>query len=321
MVDMTVVVLAGALPTAVTATLDILDAAARLAPQVGVRSPRWRVCSVSGGEIVLRHGLTLATEPIVREGSVDRSTWILPGMGTNTAYEVDRRLLDDDVGALCRAVAGHARGGGVVAASCASVFVLQAAGLLHGRRATTTWWLAPHLQKLAPTSTVDASRMVCADGGVVTAGAAFAQVDLMLHLLRDGLGPELATAVSRYLLVDARYAQSRYVVPEVLANGDHLVAAVASRVRSSAPSVPSIPDLAAENGLSERTLHRRIHKATGHSPLAFVNIVRIQLATEMLRSTTMSVEQVAEAIGYADSTALHRMTKRALGIAPGALRA
>lgn len=319
MVDLTIIVFEGALPTAVSASLDILDAAARLSPQFGIRPPRWRVCSIAGGEILLRHGLKLDTEPLMPRDA-EHSTWILPGMGTNSVGDVDRRLLDDDMGALSRAVAAHGQRGGVVAASCASVFVLQAAGLLDGRRATTTWWLAPHLQRLAPTSTVDASRMVCADEGIVTAGAAFAQVDLMLHLLRDRHGPELATAVSRYLLVDARYAQSRYVVPEVLANGDHLVAAVASRVRSSVPTLPSIADIASENGVSERTLHRRIQKATGYAPLAFVNIVRIQLATEMLRSTTMSVEQVAAAIGYADSTALHRMTKRALGIAPGALR-
>ena len=65
--------------------------------------------------------------------------------------------------------------------------------MLQGRRATTSWWYAALLKRMAPDCTVDVDRMVCADGPVVTAGAAFAQTDLMLHLLRERCGSALTS--------------------------------------------------------------------------------------------------------------------------------
>ncbi len=94
-------------------------------------------------------------------------------------------------------LARHVAAGGTVAASCSAVFLLQAAGLLRERRATTSWWLAQELRRLQPDCTVDADRMVVSDGPVTTAGAAFAQTDLMLHLLACASPPPWPTRWAR----------------------------------------------------------------------------------------------------------------------------
>ena len=207
-----------------------------------------------------------------------------------------------------------------MAASCSAVFLLQRAGLLAGRKATTSWWLAPALQRLEPTCTVDADRMVRADGPVVTAGAAFAQADLMLHLLRSRCGSALADTVSRFLLIDGRQAQAPFVVPEVLASGDDLVGRLALRIERALPSPPRVAELARELCMSERTLARRVQRATGKSTLALVQSVRLRRARALLESSRMTVEQVAAEVGYQDATALRRLMRKSAGANPSGFR-
>lgn len=318
--DFTVVVLAGAYPSSVSVTLDMLAAAAALAPRAGVAVPRWRVCSVGGGAVPLRAELSIGTGRLPMRARNDRSTWLVPGLGLESPAAIRARLGDADMKQVMAALARHVKAGGAVAASCSAVFLLQGAGLLQGRRATTSWWLAPHLQRMEPGCVVDADRMVCADGAVATAGAAFAQADLMLHLLRERCGSALADAVSRMLLVDARQAQSPFVVPEVLANGNELVARLAVRVESTLPRMPLVSELARELCMSERTLARHIRKVTGKSTGALLQSIRLRRARALLETSRMTVEQVAAAVGYQDATALRRLMKKVSGASPSRYR-
>jgi len=314
--DFTVVVLPGAYASSVAVTLDILGAAAALAPRAGVAAPRWRLCTLEGGPVRLQGGMSVEASRLPKRGRADGSTWVLPGLGLDTSAAVRQRLASADALDLAARLGRHARAGGRVAASCSAVFLLHAAGLLQGRRATTSWWHAPLLQRMAPDCTVDADRMVCADGPVVTAGAAFAQTDLMLHLLREQAGSALVDAVSRMLLIDGRQAQAPYIVAEVLANGNELVARLAARIEAALPSPPSVTSLAEAFCMSERTLSRHLQKATGKGTLALVQSVRLRRARALLESSRMSVEQVAEAVGYQDATALRRLMKRVVGATP-----
>lgn len=318
--DFTVLILEGAYPTSVAVTSDILAAAETLAAQVGVSAPRWRLYSITGGPIRLQGGLTVETSKLPAKTREDRSTWVLPGLGLNTSAALRQRLECADTAKAIERLAGHVKSGGHVAASCSAVFLLHAAGLLRGRRVTTTWWLAPLLKKMNPDCTVDADRMVCTDGPVVTAGAAFAQTDLMLHLLRERCGNALADIVSRMLLIDGRQAQAPFIAPEVLASGNNLVARVAARVESNLPNAPTVTELAQEFCMSERTLSRHLQRATGKSTLALVQSVKLRRARTLLETSRMTVEQVAEAVGYQDSTALRRLMKKVAGANPSRYR-
>lgn len=320
MYDFTVLVLEGAYGSSVAATHDMLAAASALAGRVGATPPRWRVCSVDGGPVPLQGGLSVTTSKLPARPRDDRSTWVLPGLGLNSPAAVEQRMACADAMHAATCLARHAASGGRVAASCSAVFLLHAAGLLGGRRVTTTWWLAPFLKKQAPDCMVDADRMVCADGPVVTAGAAFAQTDLMLHLLREHCGSALTDLVSRMLLIDGRQAQAPFIVAEVLANGNDLVTRLATRIEASLPNPPSITALAQEYGMSERTLSRRIQRATGKSTVSLVQSIKLRRARVLLETSRMTVEQVAEAVGYQDSTALRRLMKKISGVNPSRYR-
>ncbi|WBY02524.1 helix-turn-helix domain-containing protein [Ramlibacter tataouinensis] len=321
MFDFTVIVLPGAYGSSVAATLDMLQAACGLAPRVGAPVPRWRVCSPEGGEVRLLSGLRLDTARLPLRARSDRSTWILPGLGLHTEGQLRQALQEPALQQLAAALAAHVRRGGRVAAGCSAVFLLHGAGLLEGRRATTSWWLAPLLQRLAPAGRIEADRMVCADGPVTTGGAAFAQADLMLHLLRERCGAVLADAVSRFLLVDARQAQASYRIPEVMANGDEFIARLVARVEGALPNPPDIATLAREFCVSQRTLARRVQRTTGKGPLALLQGVRLRRARTLLEQSRLSVEQVAAAVGYSDATALRRLMRKATGANPSRYRA
>ncbi len=320
MTDFTILVLDGAYATSVAATLDILRAAATIAARTKRARPTWRVVSAAGGAVDLSGGMQVATTALPGRAGGDRSTWIVPGLGVDDAARLAARLARPDARRAIRAVAAHAGRGGRVAASCSAVFLLQAAGLLPERRVTTTWWLASALRRLEPRCTVDADRMVCADGAVSTAGAAFAQTDLMLHLVRVQFGVALADAVGRVLLIDGRHAQASFVVPTMLANGNALVGRVVERVESALPTPPSVATLARELAMSERTLSRHVRQATGTSTMALVQSVRLNRARMLLESSRMSIEDVAAQVGYTDATALRRLMRKMSGSTPSRYR-
>ena len=319
--DFTILVLEGAFAASVAATVSILSAARKLAPRLGVPVPSWRLASVHGGTVVLQDGMSASTGRLADRTGVDASVWIVPGLGLDSPKAIQQYLCRDDAKSAVDSVRQHAQAGGAVAASCSGVFVLHAAGLLAGKRATTAWWLAPELLRLAPDCRVDADRMVCVDGQVVTAGAAFAQTDLMLHLLRTLSGKALADAVSRALLIDGRQAQAPFIVPQAYASGDDLIGRLAARVEANLPDLPTVGELAREFCMSERTLARHVKRATGKSPMALLQNVRQRRARALLESSRMTIEQVANAVGYQDATALRRLMLRVAGASPSRFRA
>lgn len=318
--DFTVVILPGAYASSVAVTLDVLDAASALAPRIKLPRPAWRVMSPLGGAVALSGGLELKTAALPVRPRADTSTWIIPGLGVGSPAALANRLARDDARRAIESVKRHAAHGGALAASCSAVFLLQAAGVLRQRRVTTSWWLAPELRRIEPQCTVDADRMVCADGPVSTAGAAFAQADLMLHLLRIRFGSTLADAVGRVLLIDGRQAQSPFVVPAMLAGGNELIRRLTQRIESALPQPPSVAALAAEFAMSQRTLARHVRAATGLGALALVQSVRLNRARMLIESSRMTIEQVAAQVGYEDATALRRLMRKAAGAAPSRFR-
>lgn len=320
MKDFEVLIIEGAYPSSVSMSRDILDAAAQVASKMGMPVPTWGLYSLKGGRVPLRDGISVETKPLPPRRKRTRSVCVIPGLGTDPKNILDQMHTPQGA-AIMRRLNAHIARGGQVAPSCSAVFVLHAAGLLERRRVTTTWWLASTLARMSPACTVDADRMVCVDGPIVTAGAAFAHADLMLHLLRERFGPKLSESVSRLLLLEHRHSQSPFVVPQVLASGHALVARLTSRLEKSLPHVPAISQLAREFCVSERTLGRHVRQATGKSTSGLIQTVKLQRARTLLENSRMTIDRIAAELGYQDATALRRLMRKAVGASPGKFRA
>lgn len=207
-----------------------------------------------------------------------------------------------------------------IAASCASVFLLAQAGLLEGRSATTTWWLADDFRARFPAVDLDERRMVVRDRLLLTAGSAFAQLDLMLALLAELAGPRIAEACARYMLIDRRPSQARYMMAAHARRHDPVVAQAERWIDEHLSDGVSVGQLAKQLAVSAKTLSRRVQAATGLSPIRFVQRRRVMMATHLIETTKLPIEEVATLVGYRDSANLRRLIRRELDTRPSALR-
>lgn len=319
MYDFTLIVPAGAFGSSVALTLDLLATAAKLAPRVGVARPRWRICGVHAGTVCLAGGLQVDVAALPADAT-GHECWILPGLDVDDADQLATRLAQPDVPVLAAALRRHVESDGRIASSCSSVFLLNAAGLLGGRTVTTTWWLSTALRRAAPDASVEPDRMVLESGALVTAGAAFAHLDLMLYILRQRFGEALTSAMGQALLVERRRLQSRYALPALMAPESELIARLSALIVQSMPAPVGVADLAVHANMSIRTLNRQVTRLLGHGPQALIQSVRLNRARVLLTDDALSVDEVASRVGLGDATALRRLLRKRLDVTPSQIR-
>ncbi|HEY0139639.1 MAG TPA: helix-turn-helix domain-containing protein [Thermoanaerobaculia bacterium] len=320
----TVLILAleGVMDSSLAITLDTLRASQAFLSGAG-KPPRVRI-SVAGHRKAIRTGAGLQLTPDLtfKDALVatPRPDWIVvPALGLTTDEAITTRLPQKDAMAamdLLREAPTAAR----IAASCSSVFLLAATGLLSEREATTTWWLAHLFRVRHPDVRLDETKMLVRDGRYLTAGSAYSQLDLMLAIVADTMGTNIAHLCSRYLLIDQRSSQARYMMQAHVQQLDPTVLAAERWIDAHLAEPISITSLAAELSLSAKTLARRIDAATGITPLKFIQRRRLLHASHLIETTAMSIEAVAAEVGYQDGTALRKLIKREFGTTPGALR-
>ena len=110
------------------------------------------------------------------------------------------------------------------------------------------------------------------------------------------------------------------VMPTMLSNGNELVARLVKRIESALPRPPSVEALADEFAMSQRTLSRHVREATGKSTMALVQSVRLNRARMLIESSRMTIDRVAEQVGYEDATALRRLMRKMAGVNPSRYR-
>jgi transcriptional regulator GlxA family with amidase domain len=210
--------------------------------------------------------------------------------------------------------------GAALAASCASTFLLAEAGLLDGRRATTTWWLAPAFHRRYPHVELLTDQIVVADWPIATGGAAMAQMDLMLAVVSRFAGPRMAKACANYLLLDERRSQAPFMAVAYLAGQDPKMAKAESWVRAHIARDFGMDELAAAVALAPRTFARRVAATCGITPIQFVQRIRVETARYLLETTRLSVDEIARKVGYAEPSTLRRLIRRDTRHSPGHFR-
>jgi len=318
MIVVEVLVLSGVMPSSMAITFDVLATANRLRSVRG-REPAFTV-RLTGSSARSVAALAKGAGLSPPEGPERADAMIVPGLGLSTEDEVKARLAQRDVAAAKRTLTAAAERGVEVATSCSGTFLFAAAGLLAERQATTSWWLAPAFRRMYPEISLDTDALVVTDGLVTTAGAAMAQMDLMLALVARRAGPTLADACARYLLLDERRSQSRYMALGFLAAADESVARAERWARERLEDGFTVDDLAGAVGLSPRTLARRIERATGLSPVRFLQRLRVERAVDLLETTKLSFEEIARRVGYAEPTTLRRLIRLDGGRGPRRVR-
>ncbi|BBC34511.1 AraC family transcriptional regulator [Streptomyces graminofaciens] len=217
--------------------------------------------------------------------------------------------------------AAHAAGVRV-ASLCTGAFVLAAAGLLDGRRATTHWAHTEVLAARHPGVEVDPDVLYVDNGSVLTSAGKAAALDLCLHLVRLDLGSAVANAVARRLVVPPHRAggQAQFVAAPVPARDDHPLAALLPWVIERLDEPLTVEDLARRANMSSRHLGRQFRAVTGTTPLQWLLTQRIRRAQELLETTDDSVDAIATATGMGTATTLRRHFNRTVGVPPDSYR-
>jgi transcriptional regulator GlxA family with amidase domain len=272
----------------------------------------WEVCAPAAGPVPTETGFDVLV-PHGLEALEVADTVVVPGIG-DRAWPLPPEPL-----AALRAAAGR---GARVASICTGAFVLAAAGLLDGRRATTHWRYAARLAREFPAVTVDPGVLYIDAGDVLTSAGVAAGIDLCLHMVRRDHGAEAANAVARRMVVAAHRdgGQAQFVErPLPAAAGDGLAATRAWMEERLARPV-SVEQMARHAGYSPRSFARRFRAETGTTPLQWLIGRRVAEAQRLLEATDLAVEDVAARAGFGTAVALRQHFARVVGTAPTAYR-
>jgi len=312
-----VLVCDGAFDSGLASVLDVFDTANTMAEELP-EAPRWSVTRIGfTPQVRTAAGLLVDCAPVCHAESAD--LLIVPAVNERWPVGLVEFVSGERSRPARELIARtHARGA-AIASACAGTFLLAEAGVLDHVRATTTWWLAPAFRARYPHIQLDQGSMVVHQGSVTTAGAAFGHLDLALALVRAG-SPAVADLVARYLVVDDRPSQAPYIMPSALAQHDPTVAAFERWVRDRLAEPISVPDAARRLGVSERTLQRSVQRTMGTSPIRFVQDLRIERATHLLRTTDLSLETIARRVGYEQASTLRVLLRERTGKTTAALR-
>lgn len=272
----------------------------------------WRVRTVSMGHSVRSgHGHLVPTTPLADvTGRVDVA--IVPAAAIVDADALVEAVTSPANHAVRDWLIAVRDAGTDLAAACTGTFFLAEAGVLDGVAATTSWWLGPTMRRRYPLVEVDESRTLCRADGITTAGATLMHFDLALSLIASQ-SPAVAETVSRYLVVGDRSTQLASAIPEVMARGDSLVAALERWVRPHLADSFGIADAATELGVTVRTLQRAVQAEIGMTPRDFVDEIRLERATHLLQTTTLTVDAVAGRVGYLNAGTLRALYRRRRG--------
>jgi transcriptional regulator GlxA family with amidase domain len=296
---------------------DLLTIATGVAAATGRAGTGYDVCVISARRRVEASGnVPVAVRPL-------REVDLLIVPGFELFPEPDAAGVLAGLGPEVAAIRAHFDAGTPLVAICVGAFLAAEAGVLDGRRATTSWLFADQLARRYPAVDVHADQLTITDGGVTTTGAFSAMYDFALNLIRHGNGAEVARRTARIALVDdARDTQSPYVDARLLpAPGSAFSAAVMRRLDQHLREPYHLPGLAARFRVSSRTLLRRFRAETGQTPLQYLQAARVRRARHLLESTELTVSAVAAAVGYQDAGTLSALFARQVGQRPAEYRA
>jgi len=271
-----------------------------------------QTASLGGGPVRTSSGLRLIPDADLRDTRPPNLLIVPGGRGARRRDPELTEWLRENAPAASR-----------LASVCTGAFLLAAAGLLTGRRATTHWAHCGALAADYPDVTVDPDPIFVRDGRVITSAGVTAGIDLALTLVEDDLGRDAALTVARGLVVFLRRPgnQSQFSA--------NLAAQTATRpplrdvqhwITEHPEADLSVDALACRAALSPRHFARAFAAETGVTPGQYVDRVRVEAARQHLEDTARGVEEISRACGYGTPEAMRRAFIRSMGVSPAEYR-
>ena len=280
-------------------------------------APRFRVTMASANGRAVSCDGGIQVKPNVALQAVGRSDLIfVPTTGLSIDDVVERNA------AVVPWLKRRSGRGVAVASVCSGVGLVAAAGLLDGKRATTHWGLAERFREKYPRVKWMPELMVTEDRGFYCGGGVNASLDLSIYLVERFCGHEVAMQTAKALLIETPRAwQSGFaIVPLKTNHTDDAISSAQEWMHKNFAKTFPLEDPAKRVGMSVRNFVRRFKQATGDSPLAYLQKLRIAAAKRMLENNYRTMQEISDAVGYQDIAFFRSLFERHTGVSPSAYR-
>lgn len=301
----------------VAGPLEVFSAAQTLIDATGRDDVGYEVVlvCVDGEPLATSSGLWVFPHRGFADGPTRTDTLIVAGGAGSRAASADAATLD-----WIAAVSKRARR---TASVCTGAFLLAAAGLLDGRRATTHWASAGELSRLYPGVRVDPEPIYLRDGDVWTSAGVTAGMDLALALVEEDLDREAALTIARHLVMFLRRPGNQSQFSATLAAQEPVrepLREVRRHIVEHPGSELSVEALAERAHMSPRHFARSFRAETGVTPARYVESVRLEAARRALEDSRAPVAEIARVCGFGSSETMRRSFLRALAVGPAEYR-
>lgn len=310
MKKVTILLLDGCTPIVPVGSMELLKKAAIIHQQnKGTKAPFFDIEVVGVNKLKQSHGngMSIVLERAIDE-VVDTDILLIPAIefdvvdkleANKSAIEHIKRLYDNgaDVGSMCT-----------------GAFMLAKTGLLEGKKATTHWYMADVFRTMFNGVTLEDERSIIDNGRLFMCGGATSFINLTLYIVEKYCGKDTAIAVSKMLLIDYKKPlQSSYAmfIPQ-LQHNDEEIAKVQDYLHAKG-KLESISNLAERSNMSLSTFQRKFKKATGDSPLKYMQRVLVEKAKDYLEHTDKTVDEIILEIGYNDASSFRSVFHRYTG--------
>jgi transcriptional regulator GlxA family with amidase domain len=215
--------------------------------------------------------------------------------------------------------------GADLASACAGALLLAETGLLDGLEATTHWAFAATFRRNFPNVRLRVEELLIVGGRnneLVMSGAASSWQDLILFLISRHASPDAAQEIGKFLLYQWNTRSQAPFIPFAPAfdHGDALIREVQRSLEEDPSTADSVEEMAERCGLPYSSFRRRFRRATGYSPLQYLQHLRIEEAKRLLEQTSRSVDDICWAVGYEQPASFRRLFKRLTSLAPSEYR-
>ncbi|MDE1145841.1 MAG: GlxA family transcriptional regulator [Azospirillaceae bacterium] len=271
-----------------------------------------RIMALHPGPVASSSGACLLAERLVDAGAID-TLLISGGDGINDAWRDEAQV------AYVRSVAGRARR---LASVCSGTFLLAAAGLLDGRRATTHWCRTVEFGRRFPAVTLEADRIFIRDGAYWTSAGITAGMDLALALIAEDHGEAIARRTARQLVMYYRRqgGQSQFSALLDMQPVGSRFGTLLAWMRENLEQPLKVEHLADRAAMSPRNFARAFAAEVGVTPAKAVEQLRLETARARVEEGPEPIDRIATETGFGDGERMRRAFLRAYGVAPQAIR-
>ncbi|MEU6541455.1 helix-turn-helix domain-containing protein [Streptomyces sp. NPDC047000] len=274
------------------------------------------ICSIGGRPVTTDAGFDVSVRH--DERALSTADTVIVATQEPTAELLRTATLPAQVSAALTLIRPQTR----IISLCTSAFVLAAAGLLDGLRATTHWALAGEFTRLFPHVELDPAVLFVDNGRIMTSAGAAAGIDLCLHIVRLDHGATVANAAARRCVVAPWRAggQAQFIKQPVPQQSDNSTIQTRQWALARLDATLTLADLARHANMSVRTFSRRFLAETGSSPNQWLIHQRVDRARDLLETSDLPVDRVAAAVGFKSAALLRKHLQTSLGVPPTAYR-